>query len=140
MRSSNATRSLITTLLSTVFLVFMLAGCDSAGSEENGSEGPSFDSGTLQSGDTYSYTFTEEANIPYYCENHEPDMTGQITVQAGAESTDPDTVIMNNLRFTPGNMTISPNTTVVWVNEEDQGVEPHTVTSGQPPSDGGGGY
>lgn len=137
MRFPNATRSLITTLLSAVFLIFMFAGCDSAGSEEENG-GPSFDSGPLQPGDTFSYTFQEEGNVPYYCENHQPDMTGEITVQSGAQSADPDTVVMNNLRFTPSSLTISPNTTVVWVNREDNSVDPHTVTSGQPPSNGGG--
>lgn len=137
MRSSNATRNRISTLLSAVLLIFLFAGCDSAGTGED-DNGPSFSSGDLQPGDTFSYTFQEEGDVPYYCENHQPDMTGQITVQSGAQSADPDTVVMNNLRFTPGSLTIPPNTTVVWVNREGNSADPHTVTSGRPPSNGGG--
>ena len=42
----------------------------------------SFDSGTLQPGDTFSYTFDQEGEYPYLCEIH-PSMTGTVTVTAG---------------------------------------------------------
>lgn len=129
-------RKLLGALLPALLLAFTLTACDSSGTED---DGPSFASGSLESGESYSFTFQEEGTVSYYCENHQPDMTGQINVQAGAESTNPDTVVMNNLQFSPRTLTVAPNTQVVWVNEETTTSEPHTVTSGTP-GDSGGGY
>jgi len=40
-----------------------------------------WDSGYLQPGQTFSYTFTVAGNFSYYCAAH-PDMTGNVVVQA----------------------------------------------------------
>lgn len=68
----------------------------------------SFDSGVMEPGATFSFTFDEEGEFPYICEIH-PDMQGTITVLAAednggggngddtddptdpADTTDPDT-------------------------------------------------
>jgi plastocyanin len=41
-----------------------------------------FDSGTLQPGESYSYTFNQAGTYAYYCQIH-PDMTGTIVVSGG---------------------------------------------------------
>lgn len=113
-------------------------GCSSSGT--GGDDGPEFDSGAMQSGDTFVFTFKDEGSYDYYCENHAPDMTGTITVSASVNVSGRDTVVMENRRFVPSGLTVSPNTAIVWINREDPDVQPHTVTSGEPPQGGGGGY
>ena len=44
--------------------------------------GGAFDSGTLQPGESYSYTFNQAGTYAYYCQIH-PDMTGTIVVSGG---------------------------------------------------------
>jgi plastocyanin len=39
-----------------------------------------FDSGTIQPGETFSYTFDQAGTFDYYCTLH-PDMTGSVTVE-----------------------------------------------------------
>src|SRR5919107_2681467 len=43
----------------------------------------SFDSGTLQPGESYSHTFQSAGMVPYHCSIH-PFMTGSVTVGAAA--------------------------------------------------------
>jgi plastocyanin len=43
----------------------------------------SFDSGTLQPGESYSHTFQSAGMVPYHCSIH-PSMTGSVTVGAAA--------------------------------------------------------
>lgn len=121
--------------IAAVMLSLFAIGCtdDSTGSDN----GEMFDSGQLATGESFSYTFEEEGTFDYYCRNHDPNMTGRITVTSEAESSDPDTVRMENLSFLPGQLSVAPSTTVVWDNE---GSEPHTVTSGTPSGNNGGGY
>jgi plastocyanin len=45
--------------------------------------GGAFDSGTLNPGQSFSFTFTAAGSFPYVCNFH-PEMTGTITVQAAA--------------------------------------------------------
>lgn len=137
MKTDSYLTRVLNTLLPALLLAFMFTACDSSGSEENG---PSFASGSLDSGESYSFTFEEEGTVSYYCENHQPDMTGQVNVEAGAESASPDTVIMDNLQFSPSTITVAPNTEIVWVNQESSAEDPHTVTSGTPGDSGGGIY
>ena len=114
-------------------------GCSSTNSEEGGSA-PTFSSGTIAPGGTYSYTFENEGTVEYYCNIHAPDMQGEITISSTASSAERDTVSMEGNVFLPGNLTIAPNTEVVWINNADHD---HTVVSGNPSSgdDGnGGGY
>lgn len=128
----------ITTSTSILILIGLIAiGCNSTNSEEGGST-PTFSSGTIAPGGTYSYTFENEGTIEYYCDIHAPDMQGEITISSSASSAERDTVSMEENVFLPGNLTIAPNTEVVWVNNVDHD---HTVVSGNPSSgDDGGGY
>jgi plastocyanin len=41
----------------------------------------SFDSGTMEEGDTFSFVFNTPGTFDYYCNFH-PNMTGTITVEA----------------------------------------------------------
>ena len=130
-----------------VILAFILfvAGCDSrdynSTTAGNQSQIATFNSGNIASGESYSYTFGgETGTVNYYCENHSPDMQGQITISSSAEAVEQDTVIMANQQFQPSSLTVAPNTEVVWINEENV---QHTVTSGEPSSgdnDNGNGY
>lgn len=97
---------------------------------------PTFSSGTIAPGGTYSYTFENEGTVEYYCEIHAPDMQAQITVSSSATTSEQDTVSMVGDIFQPNNLTIAPNTEVIWINDADHD---HTVVSGNP-SSGGGGY
>ena len=125
--------------VSTSVLILIAMGCNSTNSEDEGSA-PTFSSGTIAPGDTYSYTFENEGTIEYYCEIHTPDMQAEVTVSTSASSAERDTVSMEGNVFLPGNLTIAPNTEIIWVNNADHD---HTVVSGSPSSgdDGnGGGY
>jgi plastocyanin len=124
-------------------LILLLSGCNSTdSSEENGnnSQTATFDSGELAPDDTYSYTFDEEGLTDYYCKIHTPNMQGEITVTSSAEAVDRDTVIIENNQFQPRELSIAPNTEVVWINRDNVN---HTATSGNPSDnndDNGGGY
>lgn len=50
--------------------------------------GGAFDSGSLNPGQSFSFTFTTAGSFPYACNFH-PEMTGTITVQAAAAPTTP---------------------------------------------------
>jgi len=122
-------------------MVFALAGCGSTNSDNEDSAGSLFDSGTISSGGIFMYTFEQEGEQPYFCRFHSPDMKGMITVSAGAQSAQRDTVEMINRQFVPSQLTVSPNTEVVWINRDGLS---HTVTSGKPDTGGNntgnGGY
>ncbi|HEX6982241.1 MAG TPA: hypothetical protein VF181_05730 [Balneolaceae bacterium] len=97
----------------------------------------SFDSGTLSTNESFSYTFEDEGSVEYFCELHAPDMQGVVNVRTDAEISGQDTVRMEGMQFVPSSITITPGTEIIWIN--DDGVD-HTVTSGNPDSgdDGGG--
>lgn len=130
-------RSLAGTL---ILALILFQGCDDENSTDSGSA-PGFQSGDLAEGDTFTHTFEEEGTVDYFCENHQPDMTGEIVVSSDIESTENDTVEMLNTQFQPSSLTVAPNTEIVWINLD---AAAHTVTQGQPSSDddngGGGGY
>ena len=48
------------------------------------SSSKSFDSGNLESGHSFTFTFTKSGSYPYVCTYH-PDMTGTVVVQAPTE-------------------------------------------------------
>lgn len=122
----------------TLIVGLLLTACNDNSTSADEDE-VSFNSGQIEVGETYEYTFEQEGTVPYYCSNHEPDMTGRITVESNGESAEQDTVRMEDHTFNPDRLTVSMNTTVVWVND---GEEAHTVVSGTPSSNGddGGGY
>ena len=129
--------SRITVQLILIFaLIYFVPGCGSTGSDSN--SGPSFNSGSLAPGETYSFTFMDEGT-PYYCQNHQPNMTGEVIVSQDASISGQDTVTMKNIAFHPQQITVKPGTKIVWINKEtDQSIDDHTVTSGTPSSNGGG--
>lgn len=136
-------RRLALSILVICGLIF--SGCDStssSGEDNNNPPSASFDSGNIAPGGTFSHTFDNEGTFEYYCELHSPDMQGQVTVSSTASSAEQDTVSMEGNSFLPQDLTVAPNTEVVWVNNADHD---HTVISGNPTSgdddgdDGGGG-
>lgn len=122
-------------------LALLFSGCNSTNSEENNNNNDpvaTFDSGEIAPDGTFSYTFADEETVEYYCKIHEPDMQGKITVTSSVEAVDKDTVLMENSQFKPSDLSVAPNTEVVWINRDNVN---HTVTSGNPSSDDdGGGY
>jgi len=133
-------RHSIISYTSLVILMFVLIGCGGNGNSmgPNSSNGPSFDSGNLSPGETFSFTF-EDQGTPYYCRNHQPDMTGKVIVSQDASISGQDTVEMKSISFDPSQITVKPGTKIVWINKEsDSSIDPHNVTSGKPSNDGGG--
>lgn len=142
--SSHKNLSSIAVTILTIFSLLFI-GCSSTTSDSdsdsdssNGGDTPSesFNSPTVNPDGTYSYTFENAGDFEYYCNIHAPDMQGKITVSSSAEAVARDTVIMQGMSFNPTNLTVAPNTEVVWVNEASTD---HTVYSGNPSSDGGSG-
>lgn len=136
-------RDLIYKLLKLSFLAglsisLIVLGCSDNSTSPN--QGDLFDSGNISPGDTFAYTFQKTQTIEYFCRIHEPDMRGTITVSASATSSDTVTITMENTQFHPQDKTITPNTTVQWINNDNVD---HTVVSGTPHENndtGGGGY
>ncbi|MFB6279141.1 MAG: plastocyanin/azurin family copper-binding protein [Salinibacter sp.] len=103
--------------------------------DDDNSGRPSFDSGVLAQGETFSFTF-QDKGTEYYCTIHGADMQGTVAVDAGADKSGTVDVSMKNTSYNPANITVQPGTKVVWTNNDSLD---HTVTSGNP-SSGGGGY
>lgn len=119
-----------------LMILFLLAGC---GSTDSGNQqGELFDSGNIGTDQTFSFTFTDEGEFEYFCRIHDPNMQGRVTVSAGAQSSNPDTVEMINNQFNPLQITVAPNTEVVWINRDTD--TDHTVTSGNPTINSDPGY
>ncbi len=130
---------LISCLISLAILSPLITGCSSSGTGTGSGSGSGvqFDSGSLGQNETFSFTFNEEGTVDYYCEFHSPDMQGEVIVSSSASTSGQDTVEMINLQFQPGQLTVPPNTEVVWINRDS---DAHTVSSGNPQTNGGGGY
>ena len=82
-----------------------------------------YDSGTLNPGDTFSFTFPDEGTFEYFCKFHP--MQGRVRVT----TTGPATATINLLdtppRFELDDVTIRVGGTVTW---NHGGNQPHTVT------------
>lgn len=126
---------------SVLAMALVFSGCSSTSSEDNDDEDESssvfFNSEEIAPGETFSYTFEDETSAEYYCEIHAPSMQGEIIVTSSEEAVEQDTVIMNNNQFHPQELSVAPNTEVVWINNEDHA---HDIRSGNPSSNDGGGY
>jgi plastocyanin len=120
--------------LSLILVAFMVVACQT--DSEAGTE-VSFQSGNIAPGNTFSYTFEERGTVEYYCRIHAPNMQGTVTVASDAAISGQDTVEMMNNQFIPGQITVAPNTEIVWLNN---GNEVHTVVDGNPSTGGNGGY
>lgn len=124
-------------LLFYVILGMALLGTTACETNTDSSSEKLFESGNISPGGTFSYSFSEEGTFDYFCRIHAPNMQGTVTVSASADISGRDTLRMNNNQFIPDQITITPNTEIVWLNE---GNEVHTVVSGNPPTVGNGGY
>jgi plastocyanin len=101
-----------------------------------------FDSGILNQGQTFSHTFNEPGEFPYHCEVH-PTMMAVVKVTAAAAPSAPpapaatetpapqlsgsSSITMDNLAFSPAELTVAAGTLVTWTNAQ-AGV-PHTTTA-----------
>lgn len=94
-----------------------------------------FDSGILNQGQSFSFTFNEAGGFAYHCEVH-PTMRGVVQVQAAAAPPPPaparpagdrPAVSINDFAFAPQEITVAAGTVITWVNEQ-AGV-PHTTTA-----------
>ena len=115
-----------------------------------------WDSGTLKSGQSFSFTFQSPGTYTYNCVFH-GGMVGTVAVSGGGSAPNPtpvtatpiptpavsptptpavsptpaplsggNAVSLGDDSFSPGSLTVSPGTTVTWSNN---GQHPHTVTS-----------
>ncbi len=91
------------------------------------SDDPLWDSGTLNTGDKYFYTFNDAGVYPYHCTIH-PAMTAVVVV------VDPVEISIAGFAFNPDSINVVPGTMVRWTNED--GVE-HSSTSDSPLWDSG---
>jgi len=129
---------LITSFISLLVLMVNLNGCGGSSTGMDNNSGPTFNSGNLAPGDTFSFTFKDQGT-PYYCQNHQPDMTGKVIVSQDAGINGQDTVTMKNTAFHPQQITVKPGTKIVWINKEtDSSIDDHTVISGTPSNTGEG--
>lgn len=146
MNTINTANRLLTLLSVLVLILFGATACSSGSGTDSGSEINTalFSSGTIGPDGTFSYTFANEGTVEYYCDIHAPDMQGAVTVASGAEISGRDTVEMINTQFVPAQLTVAPNTEIVWINRD---ATAHTVVEGNPGNNdgdggdgGGGGY
>lgn len=119
-------------------LPLFISSCSSTGSDSS-QNGTLFGSNEIGPGETFSYTFKETGTYDYFCEIHKPNMRGTVVVSNGAQISGQDTVRMENEQFQPSQVTVAPNTKVVWINKDGFA---HTVISGSPSSgnNNGGNY
>jgi plastocyanin len=113
--------------LSLILLLFLISACSDDVTQ--GDFGKLFKSETLAQGETFSHTFQQDRIVSYFCETHPTQMQGTITVNESADISETDTVEMENIQFNPDQLTIAPNTKIVWINRDS---ELHTVVSGNP--------
>ena len=103
-------------------LALAVAGCggddDGPTSPPPGGGGPTWNSGTLNQGETFQRVFNEEGSWDYRCTFH-AGMTGTVTVAPA--TTNPLTVTVTILsgpfRFSPANVTVRTGGTVTWDNQ-----------------------
>lgn len=82
-----------------------------------------FDSGTLDAGDAFSFAFPLAGTFQYACRFHP--MTGTVTVAMGGPATAAVSIFDGPSRFDPATVTVAPGGTVTWTHV---GAQPHTVT------------
>ena len=82
-----------------------------------------YDSGSLNPGDTFQFTFTDEGTFEYFCKFHP--MQGRVRVTAAGPMTATVNILDNPPRFELDDVTIGVGGTVTW---NHAGNQPHTVT------------
>jgi plastocyanin len=121
MRKLALSWTLLLALLTTVAVV----GCSdkgTSGTTSPGPTGPELSSSVLNTGQTYSHTFSTAGVFHYHCGVH-PTMKGTITVIAGGSATQEQVTIQN---FTLPSVTANVGSTVTWTNSDSA---PHSVIS-----------
>jgi plastocyanin len=88
-----------------------------------GISGASFESGTLSTGASFSFTFpATPGSVAYHCAIHGPSMAGQVHVVTGGPAS--ANVVIGDNFFSPALVTIGPGGTVTWTNH---GANDHIV-------------
>ncbi len=82
-----------------------------------------FNSGSINGGGTFSYTFSTVGTFNYHCSIH-PSMTAKVIVTSA--STASASVSISNMAFVPASLTVTAGTVVTWTNNDTM---EHTVTS-----------
>ena len=82
-----------------------------------------YDSGTLNPGDTFSFTFTDEGTFEFYCKFHP--MQGRVRVATTGSATASINILDTPPRFELDDVTIRAGGIVTW---NHGGTQPHTVT------------
>ena len=82
-----------------------------------------FDSGSLNPGDTFSFTFPDEGTFEFYCKFHP--MQGRVRVTTTGQATATINILDTPPRFELDDVTIRAGGTVTW---NHGGNQPHTVT------------
>ncbi|MDA1189088.1 MAG: hypothetical protein O2854_05355 [Chloroflexi bacterium] len=85
-------------------------------------------SGTLESGETFSFEFTEDFHgltVPYH--SHNSGQGGTVMVMDSATNSGTVSVEIHDGMFEPSSVMVQPGTTVMWTNMDDH---QQTVTSG----------
>ncbi|SCY11334.1 Multicopper oxidase with three cupredoxin domains (includes cell division protein FtsP and spore coat protein CotA) [Nitrosospira sp. Nl5] len=82
-----------------------------------------FDSGSLNAGDLFDFTFNEEGTFEYYCRFHP--MQGRVRVTAAGPLTATINILDTPARFELDDITVGVGAVVTW---NHAGNQPHTVT------------
>jgi len=97
----------------------------------------------MEPGGTTSITFDESwagIVLRYHCHPH-PFMTGNVTVQRGAEVSNENLIVrVHGFMYDPSEITIAPGTNVTWVNEDNvnhtiHAMDPRVLALGIPMAD-----
>lgn len=82
-----------------------------------------FDSGSLNAGDLFTFTFNQEGTFEYYCRFHP--MQGRVRVTAAGPLTATINILDTPARFELDDITVGVGAVVTW---NHAGNQPHTVT------------
>lgn len=82
-----------------------------------------FDSGSLNAGDLFTFTFNEEGTFEYYCRFHP--MQGRVRVTTAGALTTTINILDTPARFELDDVTVGVGAVVTW---NHAGNQPHTVT------------
>lgn len=122
----NSTKRSWPLILTAAALAAGVLGCssdDSGNNSPNGSQ-TKFNSGTLNPGQSFVFTFTVAESVPYHCNFHP--MQGTVTVNAATGAVDTVSISITSSSF-PASTVITAGQSVRWTNNHTG--TPHTVTS-----------
>lgn len=85
-----------------------------------------FDSGALAKGQSFTHVFDSAGTVPYHCDFHPDQMTGEVTAaEAPVAAVATHNIDITTMAF-PDSTAISKGDTVVWTNRMNMN---HTVTA-----------